>query len=85
MAWHRARPSAVAITANAHGKWTTLDETHLLLCKIGMVQRVYHFVEHHAPTDSLTIFNPEEMPLVPEFKEFLKSDPPILRPCCDNS
>lgn len=48
---------------------------YLLLRKIGIVRWVYHFAEHHAPTKPLTISNPEEMPLEPESKFFLKGTP----------
>lgn len=39
-----------------------------------MVHWVYYFAENHALTGPLTISNPEEMPLGPESKLFLKGN-----------
>lgn len=44
----------MVIIGKAHCKWKILDEACLLLHKIEMVQWLYHFVVHPAPTDPLT-------------------------------
>lgn len=57
IAWHNAHSYTMAITAKAHSEWKILDEAHFLLCKIDMVQWVYHFYNYSHLNDPLLISN----------------------------
>ena len=80
IAWSHAHTSVTAVNAKAHSEWKTLDGAHLLLCKIGVIQWVYHFCNQSNPNDLPFISNPNKVPFDPESRKlFLWGTPPNYR------
>ena len=60
----------MVITAKAHSEWKPFIEVHFLPCKMGRIQKLYHFYDHSDPNDPLLISNPVEAPFDPQYREF---------------